>query len=217
MFFEQIFSGLTKAGWVIIPLVFVSFGGWYLIFHRGMVLQKLSGGPALKWRTALHAHDWESWLNGLSIRQQKTLTGATLKTLYNLRDEGREAMEAKLDELMKFGIPELEKSLSTLAIFAMAAPLMGLLGTVNGMVQTFQVISAFGTGNTALMSDSIAESLMATQNGLLVAFPLMIMHMRLTSKAEAIEKTTLSTAHALINRCFVSEIEMPENILGGRA
>jgi biopolymer transport protein ExbB len=102
---------------------------------------------------------------------------------------------------MKFRIPELEKSLSTLAILASAAPLMGLLGTVAGIVRTFQVISAFGTGNQAMMSDSIAESLMATQNGLLVAFPLLLMHVWLSAKAEAIEKTALAEAQTLINIC----------------
>jgi len=77
---------------------------------------------------------------------------------------------------------------------------MGLLGTVSGIVRTFQVISAFGTGNQALMSDSIAESLMATQNSLLVAFPLLLMHVYLSSRAEAIEQRALAAAHALINR-----------------
>jgi biopolymer transport protein ExbB len=112
-------------------------------------------------------------------------------------------MESRLDEVMKFKIPELERSLSTLAILASAAPLMGLLGTVSGIVRTFQVISAFGTGNQALMSDSIAEALMATQNGLLVAFPLLLMHVYLTSRAESIEHGALAAANSLINRLSI--------------
>lgn len=170
--FEHLFESMTKTGWVLVPLLLASVLGWFLAFRRYWSLRKL----------------------------QRTMTPDALSAIQSVRSRGRDAMEARLDEVMKFQIPELERSLSTLAILATAAPLMGLLGTVSGMVRTFQVISAFGTGNQALMSDGIAESLMSTQNGLLVAFPLMIVHVFLTSKAEAIEKTTLSEARALMNR-----------------
>lgn len=198
---EHILAGLVKSGWVIIPLMLASIIGWYIVFSRGMALAGLSGRGRDQWRRRLAAGDWEKWVRGLSRRDKRTVIGNALDRIYAHRRGGREGMEAQLDEVMKFHIPELEKSLSTLAILASAAPLMGLLGTVAGIVRTFQVISAFGTGNTALMSDSIAESLMATQNGLLVAFPLLIMHVYLSAKAETIEKDALAAARTLINRC----------------
>lgn len=172
--FEHLFESMLKTGWVLVPLILASILGWALAFHR----------------------------IGALFRLQKTVTRDALFAILSARNEGRKAMEERLDEVMKFKVPELERFLSTLAILATAAPLMGLLGTVSGMVKTFQIISAFGTGNQALMSDGIAESLMATQNGLLVAFPLLIVHVFLTSKAEAIENTTLSEARTLINRCI---------------
>jgi biopolymer transport protein ExbB len=109
-------------------------------------------------------------------------------------------MESKLDEVMKMQVPVLERYLSTIAILASAAPLIGLLGTVTGMVRTFEVIGAFGTGNQSLMSESIAESLLATQNGLLVAFPLLMTHMLLAARARALEDGSLSAGKMLINR-----------------
>jgi biopolymer transport protein ExbB len=198
---EHVLEGLVKAGWVIVPLLLASLIGWYIVFDRAIALAALSGSGGGQWRRRLAAGDWEAWIRGLSERERRTVVGNALARVYAVREGGREAMEAHLDEVMKFRIPELEKSLSTLAILASAAPLMGLLGTVAGIVRTFQVISAFGTGNQALMSDSIAESLMATQNGLLVAFPLLLMHVRLSAKAEAIEKDAMAAARSLINRC----------------
>ena len=199
--FEHVLDGLVKSGWVLIPLALASVAGWFVVFRRLIGLRRLDWRRNAEWRKSLASGDHSRFLAGLSRRDRSTLAGSTLVSVYQARQAGREAMEARLDEALKFGIPELEKSLSTLAILASAAPLMGLLGTVSGIVRTFQVISAFGTGNQAMMSDSIAESLLATQNGLLVAFPLLLMHVYLTSRAEAIEKGTRFAAQSLINRC----------------
>lgn len=199
--YETILDGLVQAGWVIYPLIGASLIGWFMAFHRLLGLHVLEWRGYQGWSARLARDDWERAVEGLTRRERKTAAGQALAGIFGVRSLGREAMEAKLDEVMKFQIPELEKFLSTLAILASAAPLVGLLGTVAGIINTFKVISAFGTGNTALMSDSIAESLMATQNGLLVAFPLMLMQVYLSSKAEAIEKRALASAHALINRC----------------
>ena len=196
---ETIASGIIKAGWVILPLMIASLVGWFIIFQRAMVLSSLDFPGLIHWRDQVAKFGWEGWVDKFSRRNKNSIAGQALLALVEAKEEGRHAMESKLDEVMKFRVPELEKSLSTLAILATAAPLMGLLGTVSGIVRTFQVISAFGTGNQALMSDSISESLMATQNGLLVAFPLLLMHVYLSSKAAAIEHRTMAVAHAFIN------------------
>jgi len=203
---EHILSTLIKAGWVIIPLVLTSVLGWYVAFQRFMALSRMSWNSKNKWDKSLREGNWAAYLHKLSNRKAAGRPEGILKQIYGERFGGRPGMEAKLDEQMKFFIPELEKGLSTLAILASAAPLMGLLGTVSGMVRTFQVISAFGTGNQALMSDSISESLMATQNGLLIAFPLMLMHVFLSAKAEALEKETLGSVNRVINSCVAVEI-----------
>lgn len=196
---EYVLTGLVKAGWVLLPLVAASLYGWLIAFHRLIVLLGLSWPGQGGWRQRVAQGRWEEYLNRPPRRDRGSAGVKILRDLHRARHGGREAMEAKLDEHMKFLVPELEKSLSTLAILASAAPLVGLLGTVAGMVKTFQVISAFGTGNQALMSDSIAEALMATQNGLLVAFPLMIMHVFLASRAEHIEKGVRAAGQAFIN------------------
>ncbi|MBM4020017.1 MAG: MotA/TolQ/ExbB proton channel family protein [Planctomycetes bacterium] len=72
--------------------------------------------------------------------------------------------------------PKLERSLSLLAALAGVAPLLGLLGTVSGMIATFDTISAAGTGNPRLLSGGLSEALITTQSGLMVAIPLLLVH-----------------------------------------
>lgn len=212
--FEHILEGMIKAGWVLIPLMLASVAGWCIVFHRFWALRGLEWRGLDRWRQGLRAEGADAGLEALTSRERGTVAGAAIHAVCSAREHGRATMEEALDEVMKFKIPELERSLSTLAILATAAPLMGLLGTVSGIVRTFQVISAFGTGNQALMSDSIAESLMATQNGLLVAFPLLLMHVLLTSRAEAIEHGALAAAHSLINHFAHADRPRPAPALG---
>jgi biopolymer transport protein ExbB len=171
-----------------------------MILDRSIALRRLRWSREQECRAALSGGDFSAWANSLSEKDRRTAVGTAVMEVYFVRAQGREAMESKLDEVLKMQVPEFERFLSTIAILASAAPLIGLLGTVTGMVRTFEVISAFGTGNQSLMSESIAESLLATQNGLLVAFPLLMTHMVLASRARALEDGALSLGKILINR-----------------
>ena len=81
------------------------------------------------------------------------------------------------------------KDLKTINACAVLAPLLGLLGTVTGMEETFTVIQLFGGGNPAFMADGISEALLTTQGGLIVAFPLVMAHTWLKTKVDALMKT----------------------------
>ncbi len=87
-----------------------------------------------------------------------------------------DAMSAKLDEIVASAAHHLRRGLATLAIFAAVSPLLGLLGTVTGMIETFQVITLFGAGDPRLMSGGISQALITTQLGLAVAIPLLLLH-----------------------------------------
>ena len=90
--------------------------------------------------------------------------------------ENSEALSAKLDEIVATAAHKLNRGLPTLAIFAAVSPLLGLLGTVTGMIETFQVITLFGAGDPRLMSGGISQALITTQLGLAVAIPLLLIH-----------------------------------------
>ncbi|MFO8111948.1 MAG: MotA/TolQ/ExbB proton channel family protein [Desulfosalsimonadaceae bacterium] len=88
----------------------------------------------------------------------------------------REEMENALQEAILREIPPMERFLSTLGMLAAIAPLLGLLGTVTGMINTFHVITLYGTGDPRMMSGGISEALVTTMLGLSVAIPMLMAH-----------------------------------------
>jgi len=80
----------------------------------------------------------------------------------------------------------VERGLSALAVLGAVAPLLGLLGTVTGMINTFRVITLFGTGDPKLMSGGISEALVTTELGLAVAIPIMLLHTYLSRRTDSI-------------------------------
>ena len=85
-------------------------------------------------------------------------------------------------------IGALDKGMHLAGIMASTAPLLGLLGTVTGMVATFQVITLYGNQNPVLMADGISEALITTQSGLIIAFPLVLFKQRLEEKTVHIKQ-----------------------------
>lgn len=97
-----------------------------------------------------------------------------------------ESLELKLEEAVLKERPHIESGLNMIKIISMVAPLMGLLGTVTGMIQTFQAITDFGAGDPKLMAGGISTALVTTVQGLVVAIPTVFMHTILSGKAKRI-------------------------------
>lgn len=95
-------------------------------------------------------------------------------------------MEDIVDASISRELPWLNKGIGTLAVLAAIAPLMGLLGTVGGIIETFTAITSQGATNSDLLSGGIAEALLTTKLGLLVAIPLLIFHCVIRSKAQVL-------------------------------
>ena len=96
-------------------------------------------------------------------------------------------------------IPILEKHLPTLAVCASAAPLLGLLGTVTGMIHTFNLVTIFGTGDARLLSGGISEALITTEYGLVIAVPALFVHAYLSRRVRGIIDTLEQTAIGFVN------------------
>jgi biopolymer transport protein ExbB len=88
----------------------------------------------------------------------------------------RETQESVLQEAILNQLPKVERGMAVLAVLGAVAPLLGLLGTVTGMIDTFRVITIYGTGDPKLMSGGISEALVTTELGLAVAIPIMLLH-----------------------------------------
>jgi len=112
------------------------------------------------------------------------VAGEMLRTGVQHAGESRGLVEELLFEKILSVRPLLERYLPFLAITAAAAPLLGLLGTVTGMIKTFQLITIFGTGDAKSLSSGISEALVTTALGLIVAIPTLVMHGALSRMAK---------------------------------
>lgn len=101
-------------------------------------------------------------------------------------DVDTETLGLKLDEAILKEMPKIQRGLGALALLAAVSPLLGLLGTVTGIIETFQSITLYGTGDPRVMSGGISQALVTTVMGLLVAIPLLLSHSFLSSKSNAL-------------------------------
>ncbi len=97
-----------------------------------------------------------------------------------------ETLELKLDEAILRETAPIETGLNFIRVLYVVAPLLGLLGTVVGMIATFQMITLFGTGDPRMMAGGISTALVTTVLGLVVAIPLTLLHSVLHGKARAL-------------------------------
>ncbi|AGH82348.1 motA/TolQ/ExbB proton channel family protein [Psychromonas sp. CNPT3] len=93
------------------------------------------------------------------------------------------SLDALLDEAILKEVPTIKKGISTLAVIASIPPLLGLLGTVAGMIETFRVITEQGNSDSQLLAGGISQALLTTELGLMVAIPLLLLHCLLRSKS----------------------------------
>ena len=110
-------------------------------------------------------------------------------------DTPRERLEEILHDEILTELPALESRLGALSVGAAIAPLLGLLGTVTGMIHTFRMINVFGTGDARMLSGGISEALITTEVGLIIAIPILLFHALLQKRArrhaDTLEKAAL--------------------------
>lgn len=128
--------------------------------------------------------------------------GAVTRTLgacLHRRNQGTQAMEDGIQEQLLHELPRLRRFMAGLAILAAVAPLLGLLGTVTGIIQTFGVICAFGNANPGLMAGGISEALITTATGLVIAIPILLLRGAMHSRMEKVLGDAERHAASLLN------------------
>jgi biopolymer transport protein ExbB len=111
----------------------------------------------------------------------------------------RDDLEESLYERYLEAGPSLQRGLPLIAIAAATAPLLGLLGTVTGMMETFRLITVFGSGDARQLASGISEALITTEYGLVVAIPALILHALLSRKVQGVKSTMEMTSLAFLN------------------
>ncbi len=141
-------------------------------------------------------------------------TGNPLARVFEVYENNRnrdiETLELKLDERILQEVPAIERFNDIIKVFAAIAPLLGLLGTVIGMIITFTAITIYGAGDPKLMAGGISVALMTTVFGLVAAIPLLLIHAVVSSMARTNQQMLDEQAAGLI-------AEKMESVHGGRA
>jgi biopolymer transport protein ExbB len=167
-FLERVDHG-GRVGFVIVA---VGFLGVFLGLWRMLVLFVMSGKVKAQLKS-----DRPNTNNPL---------GRVLKVAEENKNVDTETLELKLEEASLKERPNIESGLAILKIIAAIAPLLGLLGTVTGMIETFQAITIFGAGDPKNMAGGISAALVTTVQGLVVAIPVVLMHTLVNGRAKAI-------------------------------
>lgn len=179
---------LSQGGVIVWPILAIGVVAMILIGERVWFLRRNrfdAEGLLQGLRSRIRADEWEQSVLLCQQNGDKPLPRVLLAGL-RYSKMAREDMENGLQEAILAEIPRLERFLSTLAVMASIAPLLGLLGTVTGMINTFQVITFHGTSDPRLMSGGISEALVTTMLGLAVAIPIMFSHSLLSRRVETI-------------------------------
>jgi biopolymer transport protein ExbB len=137
-------------------------------------------------------------LGALDTPLEDNALGRILLTSRQVSGRDIEALELKMGESVLREVPAINKHLPLLKIIAAVAPLLGLLGTVTGMIITFQAITLFGAGDPRLMAGGISQALITTVLGLTVAIPTLLLHNVVQGKARALTDILQHEAVAVV-------------------
>lgn len=187
-------------GPVMYALALVALLAVSLVIERTLVLYLLNRPRTMTWRSMRQALSDGDFANAREILgNTRDAVSATLRACMNAAAKGKSAMEEAIEIELLQQMPRLRRSLSGLAVLAAVAPLLGLLGTVTGIIETFSVLHSSGAGNPGLMADGISEALITTEAGLIVAIPVLLLRGLLRGRMESILSEAERQAASLLS------------------
>jgi biopolymer transport protein ExbB len=178
---------LVAGGWVMPLIVACSVVALSISIERYIALDRSKVAPphllATVWRDLKQGE-----LNALKLAQLRTNSplGAILAAGIGNRGQGRDVMKESISEAASHVVHDLEKYLNSPGTVAAIAPLLGLLGTVVGMIDVFTQITTVGTGNANALAGGISEARLTTAAGLIVAITALVMHRYYTGLIDTI-------------------------------
>lgn len=188
---NETYEFLAKGGIIMIPIILCSIAAVTLFIERLYALRNkhtLPEGISQKIQKALQDKNFD---DALKICQENPSAIAQIATqAIELRDSSRESMQEAMQDEAKRQVAKLERTIPAIGAIAAISPLLGLLGTVTGMIQVFgRVAQEFDRGmqaNPGLLANGIWEALITTAAGLSVAIPTFLLHHFLTTKVDKI-------------------------------
>lgn len=197
---ETLVEHIQKGGPVMVPILGLAALALLVALWKwvGLITTRIPSRRQMKaFLDAVKANDV------MTAKQQSVAMGGPigkmLSTAVDHIQEPRELIEEVMYEIMLTTRLKIERFLPFIAISAASAPLLGLLGTVAGIINTFKLITIFGSGDVKTLSGGISEALITTEFGLIVAIPSLILHALLSRKGKGIINQMEKDAIAFVN------------------
>jgi len=193
---------LQAGGWLMLPILLCSIIAAAIIIERFWTLQRRRVLPKdLAMRVWEWARDRRLDQKHLSVLAANSPMGRILAAGLANRHQSREVLKEIVQDTGRHVVHELERYLNSLGTIAAISPLLGLLGTVIGMVKVFTAITTAGVGNPGVLAGGISEALITTAAGLSVAIPSLIAYRYLRGRVDALvvemEKEAMKLIDAL--------------------
>ncbi len=203
---------VQAGGWLMLPIIACSMVAAAIIMERLWTLQQKRVLPK-----DLTVQAWH-WVKAdrldserVQMLHQSSPLGQVLAAGLANRDAGREIAKEGIEDTGRHVVYEMERYLNPLGTIAVISPLLGLLGTVIGMVKVFAAITAHGVGDPGVLAGGISEALITTAAGLTVAIPSLIGYRYLRGRVDALvvrmEKEAMKFLEALLQHQRTEVIE----------
>jgi biopolymer transport protein ExbB len=217
--YSQSLTGQARAGWRARAWAFIVAGGpvmgplglvviWaiVLVINRMIVLgaRRSRSYHFINQAVELLGRGDKQGAGALAQHGSGVLARILSECLHHSR-WSRQSAEKAMKELLMSEVPILDRHLDTLAVLAAAAPLLGLLGTVTGMIRLFEAITKFGTADPRMLSGGISEALVTTEVGLSIAIPLLLIHNALRNSRNHLLADMQVYAVRILNRLWPEE------------
>ena len=200
---EELQGFFKKGGIVMYPLMLVAVIALLLSLERFLVLTfrgRISRRLIKKIDKFVAEKKFDEAAN-YCLKKGNALA-MVLFSVVNKAKEDRDTAEKSLQEALLREQPKLERRMGLLAAMGSIAPLLGLLGTVTGIITLFTVITEVGTNDARVLAGGISEALVTTETGLIIAIPVMILHGLLSEKIEKVTSELYVQSTSLLNKLF---------------
>lgn len=197
---KDLFQQFQSGGVIMWPILLLGIISLAILVERYFILRRIHTNADRLMKGVGKAIEVQSWDEARALcSRNKGAVAQVLHVILNNRTRSRDQQEELVYESILAQKPRMERFLSVLNIVAAVAPLLGLLGTVTGMIGTFEVITVHGTGDPRMLSGGISEALLTTQLGLIVAIPSLFFHAILSSRVDHIVGDMETNALRLLN------------------
>ena len=179
---------LGQGGWILIAILLSSFTGWLILVYKWIAIRSEKRTISGWTEVVLEKMKDQEVPDAVRVCcEHPSILGRVLNTAIGSQGLRRGMFEKQMTRFVDAEMSKLKRGLGLVSRLAALSPLLGLLGTVVGLVETFDVITVYGSNDSMLLADGIGQALLTTQVGLIVALPLIVLHHWLHSSANRVE------------------------------